>query len=174
MSNKRILFVCMGNICRSPAGEGVFRALVDERGLADVIDIDSAGTIGYHAGSPADMRMQVAARQRGYELTSIARQVTRADLEDYDLVIAMDRENLLDLESLAGDRKSCRAELRMLGSFLEGVDSSADAPDVPDPYYGGEAGFERVLDMIEAACPAILEYLTERPDESPTPPERPA
>jgi len=160
MPRRRILFVCMGNICRSPAAEGVFRALADQRGLADAIDIDSAGTIGYHAGSPADMRMQVAARQRGYELTSAARQVNRADLDDFDLVIAMDRENLLDLEALAGGPQP---HIRMLGAFLDGVASNADAPDVPDPYYGGEAGFQRVLDMIEAACPAILEHLTERP-----------
>ncbi len=152
---KSVIFVCMGNICRSPAGEGVMRAMADRAGLGDRMTIDSAGTIGYHAGNRADDRMRAAAARRGYDLTSIARQVTPEDVETFDLVIAMDRDNLEDLERLAGGE---RDHIRMLGSFLEGHGRD-DVPDVPDPYYGGEAGFERVLDMIEAACGAIIEHL---------------
>lgn len=150
----------MGNICRSPAAEGVFRALVDERGLTDQIEIDSAGTIDFHTGSPADMRMVVAARQRGYELTSRARQINRGDIAEFDLIVVADRENLAEVEQLAGGP---RDHIRMLGSFLDDVTTNEDAADVPDPYYGGGDGFERVLDMIEAACPAILDHL-QRPD----------
>jgi len=162
MAKHSILFVCMGNICRSPAGEGVFRALVEQRGLTDAIDIDSAGTIDYHAGSPADARMRAAAAQRGYHLTSRARQITPDDIDAFDLIIAMDRANLLDIEATAGGP---REHIRMLGSYLPEAtaNANADAPDVPDPYYGGGAGFERVLDMIETACPKILDHLTNPP-----------
>ncbi len=153
--HKRVLFVCMGNICRSPTGEGVMWAMVERRGLGDRITVDSAGTIGYHAGEPADGRMRQHAAERGYSLDSTARQVTLDDLDTFDLVIAMDRDNLADLQALAGGP---RDHVRMLGSFLE--DHTDDtAPDVPDPYYGGAAGFERVIDMIESACPAIIEHL---------------
>lgn len=155
MSQKRVVFVCMGNICRSPTGEGVLRAMVERRGLSDRIAIDSAGTISYHAGNPADGRMRAAAARRGYDLTSIARQVTPADLTDFDLVLAMDRDNLDDLERLHGGPAD---HIRLFGSFLDGHDADS-APDVPDPYYGGAAGFEQVLDMIEAACPAIIDHL---------------
>ena len=154
---KSVIFVCMGNICRSPTGEGVMRAMVDRRGLTDRIEIDSAGTIGYHTGNPADDRMRAAAARRGYDLTSLARQVTAKDVREFDLVIAMDRDNLMDLQQLAGGEKP---HIRMLGSYLDGHGRD-DAPDVPDPYYGGEAGFERVLDMIEAACESIIDELVD-------------
>ena len=153
-----VLFVCMGNICRSPTGEGVFKHYVAEAGHADKISIDSAGTIGYHAGGPADGRMRAAASQRGYSLDSIARQVTRSDLDDFDLVIPMDHDNLAELEHLANGPQS---HLRLLGTFLDGANDNARAAPVPDPYYGGAAGFEEVLDMVESACPAILEYCLE-------------
>lgn len=151
----KVLFVCMGNICRSPTGEGVFKHYVDEQGFNAQFHIDSAGTIGYHAGSPADERMCVAAERRGYLLQSIARQVDEADLELFDLIVAMDADNLRDLESIAGGP---RDHIRLLGSFLPDVTGNDDAPSVPDPYYGGAAGFEQVLDMIEHACPGILEH----------------
>ena len=151
----KVLFVCMGNICRSPSGEGVFKHYVDEQGLNAQFQIDSAGTIGYHAGSPADERMTIAAERRGYQLLSIARQVKDADLDSFDLIVAMDADNLRDLEHLAGGP---RDDIRLLGSFLPGVTGNDDAPSVPDPYYGGAAGFEQVLDMIEHACPGILEH----------------
>ncbi len=159
---KSVLFVCMGNICRSPTGEGVMRALVDERGLADRIEIDSAGTIGYHTGNRADARMRAAAERRGLSLESRARQVTREDLYTFDLIIAMDRANYDDLLAL-GPSKDERPRVRMLGEFLPKAAGRSmgpnGVPDVPDPYYGGPDGFEEVLDMIESACPAILDEL---------------
>lgn len=151
-----ILFVCMGNICRSPTGEGVFRHYVAGRGYARRVFIDSAGTIGYHSGNPADPRMQTAAARRGYRLESVARQVRRDDIDTFDLVIAMDEDNLADLEYLAG---GSRPHLRMLGSFLPDARDARLGRPVPDPYYGGDAGFEAVIDMIEAACPAMFEHV---------------
>jgi len=151
----KVLFVCMGNICRSPTGEGVFKNYVNVKGKATVFYIDSAGTLDYHAGHPADSRMSQAASKRGYVLDSFARQINASDLEVFDLVVAMDSENLSELEYLSGGPRS---HIRMLGSFLPGVEGNLDARSVPDPYYGGDAGFEEVLDMIEEACPAMLEY----------------
>ena len=121
----------MGNICRSPAGEGVLQHHVQIRDLQDQIAVDSAGTHGYHVGHPADARMRAAAKKRGYELKSLARQVTRIDLDEFDLVIAMDHENR---EGLLQLHQQPRAKLMMLSEFLVG-----DWPEeVPDPYYGGE------------------------------------
>ena len=159
LPHHRVLFVCMGNICRSPAGEGVFRHLVETHGWSSRFQIDSAGTIGYHAGKPADARMRAAALKRGYDLQSISRKATRDDLENFDLVLAMDRENLADLKRLHQQPES---RIELLSAFLD--DRWPD--DVPDPYYGGDAGFEYVLDMIEAACPAILDALVRPAAES--------
>ena len=150
-----MLFVCMGNICRSPTGEGVFQHYVQQQGYADRFFIDSAGTLAYHAGEPADARMRQAATKRGYKLLSLARKVVHQDIEQFDLIIPMDTDNLYDLESIAGD--STR-HIRLLGSFLDGHKGNLDTPSVPDPYYGGEDGFEQVLDMIEQACPALFEH----------------
>jgi protein-tyrosine phosphatase len=150
-----ILFVCMGNICRSPTGEGVFKHYVEKAGYEDSIGIDSAGTIDYHSGGPADARMQVFAKKRGYSLDSIARQVSRADIDNFDSIIAMDMDNLENLDYLAG---SPMPHIRMLGSFLDDSGDLRMGQSVPDPYYGGDAGFEEVLDMIEAACPALLDH----------------
>lgn len=146
----RVLFVCLGNICRSPAAEGVLKHFVTKAGLESGIEIDSAGTAGYHIGKPADARMRRAASLRGYDLTSRARQVQPWDLHEFHWVIAMDRENLADLKTLVPQPQ---AEVRLLSSFLTG----SWPTDVPDPYYGGDEGFEFVLDMLEAASPAILE-----------------
>ncbi|WP_246105934.1 low molecular weight protein-tyrosine-phosphatase [Rosistilla ulvae] len=151
------MFVCMGNICRSPAAEGVMRRLVEAEGLDDKITIDSAGTIGFHTGKAADRRMRAAAQQRGLELTSRARQVTAADLQAFDLVVAMDADNARDLNALDGGSD---ARIEMLSSYLDDSWPS----DVPDPYYGGEEGFEFVLNMLEQACPKILESLTSDAD----------
>ncbi len=128
------------------------RRLVEAEGMDDRITIDSAGTIGFHTGKAADRRMRAAAQQRGLELTSRARQVTAADLQAFDLVVAMDADNARDLNALADGGS---ANIVLLSSFLDD-----DWPsDVPDPYYGGDEGFEFVLEMLDAACPKILESL---------------
>lgn len=150
---KSILFVCLGNICRSPTGEGVFQHLVEERGLESQITSDSAGTIGYHEGNPADRRMREHASRRGYDLTSRSRKITTVDLDRFDLVIAMDRQNQSDILTL----DSSATNVKLLSDFLD----DSWPVDVPDPYYGGSEGFETVLDMIEAACPVLLEKLLE-------------
>ena len=150
--SKSILFVCLGNICRSPTGEGVMQHLVEERGIESEISIDSAGTIGYHTGHGADDRMQAAAQKRGYDLQSRSRKITPRDLETFDLVIAMDRENYQDIQQV---HQSPTATVKLLSDWLGDEWPS----DVPDPYYGGDEGFEYVLDMIEAACPLILDEL---------------
>jgi protein-tyrosine phosphatase len=153
----RILFVCMGNICRSPTAEGVMRGLLREAGLEDAVEIESAGTGGWHAGEPPDARATEAAGRRGVVLEGAARQVTPADFEAFDLLVAMDRENLRELLARAPDEEAAE-KVRLLREFDP---ASADAGDldVPDPYYGGERGFERVLDLVEAACRGLLAEL---------------
>jgi protein-tyrosine phosphatase len=149
-----VLFVCMGNICRSPTAEGVFRHLVREAGLQDRIAIDSAGTHGYHVGAPPDERSQLHARKRGYELAALrARAVEDLDFERFDLILAMDHENLAQL------RDDCPPEaLPKLRRLMEFAPSGL--PDVvADPYYGGQQGFESVLDHVEAACKGLLAHV---------------
>jgi protein-tyrosine phosphatase len=153
----RLVFVCLGNICRSPTAEGVMAKLVADAGLADRIAIDSAGTGAYHIGELADSRSRAAARKRGLDLTHRAQQFTAADLDRYDLVVAMDRHNLRHLTLLAGGRTS--PTIVLLRSF----DASADAnAEVPDPWAGGDAGFEEVLDQCERACAGLLAHVRER------------
>jgi protein-tyrosine phosphatase len=151
----RLLFVCMGNICRSPTAEGVMRRLLEEEGLADRVEVESAGTGGWHAGEPPDERATLAARRRGVTLEGAARQVRPADFRDFDLLIAMDRANLRELLALAPDEEAAE-KVRLLREFDPA--SSGDL-DVPDPYYGGDAGFEHVLDLVEAACRGLLDAL---------------
>ena len=139
----------MGNICRSPAAEGVFRALVHEAGVSDHFDIDSAGTIGYHAGHPADSRMRAAASDRGYDLDSRARRVELVDFENFDLIVAMDDDNFRDLSGL--DRGQGARLVRMCD-----YGERHGHREVPDPYYGGPQGFETVLDILEDACSGLL------------------
>jgi len=146
--------VCMGNICRSPTAEGVMRHLLREAGLEEEIQIDSAGTGAWHAGSPPDRRATAAARQRGITLEGAARQVRASDFEHYDLLLAADRENLADLRAAAPD-DAARAKVRLLREF-DPASSDARDLDVPDPYYGGPQGFEQVLDLVEAACRGLL------------------
>jgi protein-tyrosine phosphatase len=148
--------VCMGNICRSPTAEGVMRALVREAGLEDEITVDSAGTGGWHAGDPPDRRATQAARSRGITLEGSARQVTVEDFDRYDLLLAMDRENLSGLRALAPDAEAM-GKVRLLRSY-DPANDGADV-DVPDPYYGGANGFEVVLDQVEAACRGLLDDL---------------
>jgi protein-tyrosine phosphatase len=153
----RILFVCMGNICRSPTAEGVMRALLRAEGLDGRIELDSAGTGGWHAGDPPDARAVAAARARAIELDGAARQVTTEDFERFDLVLAMDRENARELLARAPD-DAARAKVRLLREFDPAAVAAGDL-DVPDPYYGGPHGFERVLDLVEAACRGLLDEL---------------
>jgi protein-tyrosine phosphatase len=152
----RILFVCMGNICRSPTAEGVMRSLVREAGLEDEFEIDSAGTGGWHVGNPPDARATESARRRGITLAGEARRVTREDFERYDLLLAADRENLAELRALAPNEES-RSKVRLLREFDPDSEGAPDL-DVPDPYYGGPDGFEEVLDQVEAACRGLLEH----------------
>jgi protein-tyrosine phosphatase len=145
----------MGNICRSPTAEGVMRALVRDAGLEDGIELDSAGTGGWHAGEPPDARAAEAARLRGVTLAGAARQVRTEDFEAFDLLVAMDRENLRGLLALAPDEAAAE-KVRLLREFDP---RAAGDLDVPDPYYGGERGFEDVLDQVQAACRGLLEEL---------------
>lgn len=149
----RILFVCAGNICRSPTAEGVMRGLLDAEGLAERIEVESAGTGGWHAGDPPDARSVAAARARGITVDGAARRVTDDDFERFDLLLALDRENLREL--LARAPEDARAKVRLLREFDPAAVAGGDL-DVPDPYYGGERGFEDVLDLIEAACAGLL------------------
>jgi len=149
---KKVLFVCMGNICRSPAGEAVMRRFAEEFGVD--VEVDSGGTHGYHVGEPADPRMQAAAEVRGYELSSRGRKITPDDLDPsrFDLVLAMDSENHAILQEMAG---SVKGHIRMFSDYLD----DTWPKDVPDPYYGEDEGFDEVLDMLEVGCPIILQTL---------------
>ncbi len=150
-----MLFVCMGNICRSPTAEGVFRHFVQKAGLADRIKIDSAGTHAYHTNEPADRRASAAAERRGYSLADIrARRIQDEDFENFDYIVAMDRLNHITLVDRAEAEYHDKIKL-----FLDF--SSADEDEVPDPYYGGATGFERVLDLVEDASRGLLETLSD-------------
>jgi protein-tyrosine phosphatase len=153
----RILFVCMGNICRSPTAEGVLRRLVRDQGLEDRIEIDSAGTGDWHVGDPPDERATAAARRRDIELDGAARQFEPADFDRFDLILAMDARNRRELLAMVpGD--DARAKVRLFREFDPASPVDGDL-DVPDPYYGGDDGFERVLDMVDAAARGLLDEL---------------
>lgn len=146
-----VLFVCMGNICRSPTAEGVFRKHAEDAGLIDIVHIDSAGTHAYHVGDPADRRASASAERRGYSLEGIrARRVAAEDFSRFDLVLAMDQDNLSILLDQAGDEHRHKVRL-----FLEY--GELDISEVPDPYYGGAAGFEHVLDLVEEAARGLVQ-----------------
>ncbi|CAN4106584.1 unnamed protein product [Withania somnifera] len=157
-----VLFVCLGNICRSPAAEGVFTDLVKKRGLDSKFKIDSAGTINYHEGDEADPRMRAAAKRRGIAITSISRPIRPSDFKDFDLILAMDENNKADIlgalerwihrEPLPADAAE---KVRLMCSYCKKYDES----EVPDPYYGGAQGFEKVLDLLEDACDSLLESI---------------
>jgi len=153
----RILFVCLGNICRSPTAAGVLRALATREAPELSLEVDSAGTAGYHIGEPPDPRTRQAAARRGYDLTQLrARIVEPRDFERFDLILAMDRENLRALQHRAPETAHERLRL-----FLEFAPSGGPE-EVPDPYYGGPNGFEEVLDLIEAATRGLLAHLRQR------------
>jgi len=153
----KILFVCMGNICRSPTAEGVTRVLAEKRGLVPGFEFDSAGTHGFHIGKAPDARARAAAAKRGYDLSQLkARQVNEFDFVRFDRILAMDRDNLELL------RKACPEENQSkLGLFLE-FSTRYMVDEVPDPYYGGPEGFERVLDLIEDAATGLLDRMTKK------------
>jgi protein-tyrosine phosphatase len=147
----KVLFVCLGNICRSPTAEGVFRAIVDEAGLGDLVKIDSAGTSGWHIGDPPDERGQRAALTRGYDLSQQrARKVGRRDFETFDYIIGMDSRNVADLSAMAPAGTRDKVSL-----FLAFAPETGER-EIPDPYYGGPDGFDQVLDLVEAASRGLL------------------
>jgi protein-tyrosine phosphatase len=159
----RLLFVCMGNICRSPTAEGTMRHVLLDAGLGSRVEVDSAGTGAWHVGDSADPRARAAAARRGIELPSIARQVTREDLDSFDLVLAADADNQRDLLALAGEDPRRRAKVRRLREF-DPVSVETGDLDVPDPYYGGAEGFDDVLDIVDAACRGLLAEIRARPE----------
>ncbi|MGR9051421.1 MAG: low molecular weight protein-tyrosine-phosphatase [Gammaproteobacteria bacterium] len=157
MKKIKVLFVCMGNICRSPTAEGVFAKLIKERNLEDSFEIDSAGTHAYHVGERPDMRAQKAAKERGVELNHIrARKVVVGDFYDYDYILAMDGDNYSILI------EACPEEFRYKIAYFLEFAPHLGTREVPDPYYGGTYGFERVLDLVEAASAGFVDTLTEK------------
>ncbi len=151
-SPRRILFVCTGNICRSPLAEAVLRKKLAERGADDRYEIDSAGTVTDHLGEQADTRMRRTAARRGVRINHVARRVTTHDMERFDLIVGMDDRHLRTLRALAG---RLSVVIRKLGEF----GNASRAADVPDPWYGGMEGFERVFDMVDQSCEALAEWL---------------
>lgn len=157
MKNIKVLFVCMGNICRSPTAHGVFEAKLQAQDLAHTIDVDSAGTHAYHIGEAPDRRSQQTANKRGYQMDHLrARKVTRTDFETFDYVLAMDDDNFRNLESICPPRHSNKLQM-----FLDFA-MRFDEREVPDPYYGGAQGFEHVLDLIEDASEGLISDIRQR------------
>jgi protein-tyrosine phosphatase len=155
----RVLFVCMGNICRSPLAEGVFRRMLEGVGLDEKVYVDSAGTHSYHIGAPPDTRSQATALRRGVDLRGLrARRVEEADLIEFDYVLAMDRDNLEHLLVLCQEQPELRSRIQLF------LDFAPDLPEreVPDPYYGGSTGFERVMDLVEEAAQGLLVHIRRR------------
>ena len=146
----------MGNICRSPAGEGIFRHLVERDGLSDTIAYDSAGTIGFHEGNPPDSRMRAAALKRGVELVSQARQIRQTDLDTFDLILTMDDENYVNVQAISQTDEHLKKVRRFCAYCTDHSET-----EVPDPYYGGARGFEHVLDLLEDGCEQVLKEAIE-------------
>ena len=155
--NTRVLFVCMGNICRSPMAEGVFRHLIRQAGLDDVVKVESAGTHAFHLGEAPDKRAQATAAKRGYDVCDLrARRVEDSDFEKFDLILAMDWDNLSLLQQMAP--KKAHHKLQLLMRFATEHESAT----IPDPYYGSQPGFDQTLDVIEEACAGLLEVARRR------------
>lgn len=153
MNKTKLLFVCLGNICRSPSAENLMNHLIQKEGLSDRFELDSAGTSSYHIGSPPDGRMKIAARKRGIELKGRARQIEDFDLEYYDLILAMDKSNYHNILSLDPQGKY-HHKIKLMCDFTSGYTDN----EVPDPYYGGESGFDYVIDLLLDACQGLLDY----------------
>ena len=153
---KKILFVCLGNICRSPAAEGVFKQKIKERGLEKLFLVDSAGTGGWHIGNLADPRMRETALSRGIELTSRSRKIEENDLYEFDHILVMDNENLDAVKSLIKDHKNpVDSKIKLILSYSK----NSQLEEVPDPYYGGQNGFEKVLDLLDDAIDRLIDSL---------------
>ncbi len=162
MDKIKILFVCMGNICRSPSAEAVFKGIVKNSGVSQNFEIDSAGTTGYHVGQNADRRMQSHAIKRGFNLTSISRKFyPETDFDNFDYIIGMDDENMHSLKNMARNE----VDLNKLSKMTD-FSKEWDYNEVPDPYYGGNAGFELVLDLLEDSCEGLLEKVTQNDTEN--------
>lgn len=157
MQVKSILFVCMGNICRSPMAEGVFKKILEREHKSHEISVDSAGTIGYHAGELADARMRRHAANRGYSLTHKSRKVCFTDFEKFDLLVAMDDANYADLCELANSPEDKNKIVRITDYCR-----TFNATHIPDPYYGGESGFEHVIDLLEDACEGLYNKISDK------------
>jgi protein-tyrosine phosphatase len=159
MSEKSILFVCLGNICRSPMAEGIFRHLLFDRGTYRKYKVDSAGLISFHQGELPDMRMRKHASARGYELTHRSRPVSLSDFDEFDLIIGMDDQNIRGLKSLAKTPEH-QAKIKRMTDFCTRYQTT----EVPDPYYGGSSGFDYVIDLLEDACDGLYRTISERQD----------
>jgi protein-tyrosine phosphatase len=155
----KLLFVCLGNICRSPSAENIMNQLILEAGLSTKIICDSAGTSGYHVGAAPDRRMSVAAKKRGLKLIGQSRQLKPIDLQSFDLILAMDRENYQDILYLDREGKY-EDKVRLICDFAR---SKADK-EIPDPYYGGADGFDYVIDLLYDACAGLLNYVVNDPE----------
>ncbi len=153
---KKILFVCLGNICRSPAAEGIFKQKIKERDLENFFFVDSAGTGGWHVGNLADPRMREMASSRGIELTSRSRKIEENDLYEFDHILVMDKDNLHAVKSLIQDKSSpINSKIKLILSYSQ----DSDLDEVPDPYYGGQNGFNKVLDLLDNALDGLIESL---------------
>jgi len=153
MDKVKILFVCLGNICRSPSAEAIFTKMVVDKGVNDMFVIDSAGTSGWHNGDQADKRMQKYAIERGYDLVSLSRKFyAESDFDKFDLIIGMDNQNIYDLKLQAKDELEIEKIVKMTDYCVK----FANYEEVPDPYFGGDAGFELVLDILEDSCENLL------------------
>jgi protein-tyrosine phosphatase len=150
--NIRLLFVCLGNICRSPAAEGIMATVVEKNGLQDVIEVDSAGTSGWHEGELPDERMRSHGERRGYDFCTPARKFRKSDFDDFDYILVMDKENFANIKALATGQKQTD-KIHMMTEFSR---QYPQHDHVPDPYYGGALGFELVLDLLEDACKGLL------------------
>lgn len=150
----KLLFVCLGNICRSPSAENIMEHLVNQAGLSKEIICDSAGTSSYHIGSPPDRRMSAAAERRGIQLVGEARQFQKSDFEKFDLILAMDRENYRDILAIARSGQH-QDKVKLMCDFC----TRHDLKEVPDPYYGGTEGFNQVIDLLLDACEGLLNYI---------------
>ena len=153
---KKILFVCLGNICRSPAAEGIFKRKIKDRGLENLFVVDSAGTGGWHVGNLADPRMRETASSRGIDLTSRSRKIEENDLYEFDYILVMDKDNLHAVQSLVpNESHPATSKIKLILSYSK----NSQLDEVPDPYYGGQHGFEKVLDLLDDAIDGLLDSL---------------